>query len=99
MLAEVLRPELARAGIITSIVNPGFVDTPMTAVNKFPMPFIIQAPDAAARIIRGLERRKFEIAFPWQVVAFLKFLRVLPYTLFFPLTARMLPHQHPLQKR
>jgi len=98
-LAEILRPELALMGITTSVINPGFVETPMTSVNKFPMPFIIGASDAAARIIRGLERRKFEIAFPWQVVGILKLLRILPYALFFPGTSRMMPRQDDLRKR
>lgn len=89
-LAEVLRVDLAGTGIVVSLVNPGFVETPMTAVNEFPMPFIIGAGDAADRIIRGLERRKFEIAFPWQLVWTLKLMRIMPYPLYFPLVARMM---------
>ena len=82
-LAETLAPDLARKGVGMSVINPGFVDTPMTRVNRFPMPFLMQ-PDAAARaIVRGLERGRFEIAFPWQLVTLLKIARVLPYPLFF----------------
>lgn len=81
-LAEVLRLELSRHGIIVSVVNPGFVETPMTAVNQFPMPFKLQAGDAADRILRGLERGRFEIAFPWQLVTMLKALRVMPNWLY-----------------
>ncbi|HEX4894008.1 MAG TPA: SDR family NAD(P)-dependent oxidoreductase, partial [Hyphomicrobiaceae bacterium] len=88
-LAEVLRLELARRGIMVSLINPGFVETPMTAVNTFPMPFILKPDDAARRIIRGLERGKFEIAFPWQLVVMLKLMRVLPYKLFFRLAGRL----------
>lgn len=88
-LAEVLRLELTRHGITVSIVNPGFVETPMTAVNEFPMPFIIKADDAAARIIRGLERGKFEIAFPWQLVTMLKLLRILPNGLYLRIAGRL----------
>ena len=87
-LAEVLRLELRRHAVDVSLVNPGFVDTPMTAVNTFPMPFKISAQDAARRIAAGLDRRKFEIAFPWQLVTILKVARVLPYRLYFPLFAR-----------
>lgn len=87
-LAEVLRAELPRHGIDVSVVNPGFVETPMTAVNKFPMPFIIKADDAARRIIRGLDKRRFEVAFPWQLVSILKIMRLLPYRLYFPLVGR-----------
>ena len=89
-LAEVLRIDLAAHGIDVSLVNPGFVETPMTAVNDFSMPFIVTAGDAADRILRGLERRRFEIAFPWQLVGMLKLLRILPYPVYFPLVRRLL---------
>ena len=73
-LAEALRFDLPRHNVDVSLINPGFVDTPMTAVNDFPMPYIISADDAAQRILDGLQRKKFEIAFPWQLVWSLKFL-------------------------
>lgn len=82
-LAETLRDDLAGRGIAVSVINPGYVETPMTGINKFPMPFLITAEDAAQRIVRGLERGRFEIAFPWQLVAMMKLGRVLPYRLFF----------------
>ncbi len=82
-LAESLQPELAGFGIDVSIINPGFVATPMTRVNTFPMPFIVSSDDAARRIIRGLAKRKFEIAFPWPLVAMTKLGRLLPYAVFF----------------
>ena len=82
-LAETLRPELEPLGVKVSIINPGFVETPMTSVNRFPMPFMIKSADAASRIISGLKAGKFEIAFPWQLVTLLKIARVLPYPLFF----------------
>lgn len=88
-LAEVLRLELSRRGIVVSLVNPGFVRTPMTAVNDFPMPYMLEVEDAAERIIRGLERGKFEIAFPWQLVAMLKLLRLLPNGLYLRLAGRL----------
>ena len=82
-LAETLRNDLAERGITVSVINPGYVETPMTSVNKFPMPYLVPAQDAAARIMRGLEKRKFEIAFPWQLVTMLKIGRLLPYRVFF----------------
>ncbi len=88
-LAEVLRLELQRHGIVVSLVNPGFVDTPMTTVNEFPMPYIIKPDDAAARIVRGLARGKFEIAFPWQLVAMLKLLRLMPNALYLRIAGRL----------
>ena len=82
-LAESLRPDLADLGITLSLVNPGFVATPMTAVNDFPMPFMIETNDAARRIVKGLASGRFEVAFPWQLVSILKIARVLPYWLYF----------------
>ncbi len=82
-LAESLQPDLKRYGVTVSIINPGFVDTPMTEVNDFPMPFMIPVETAADKIINGLERKKFDIAFAWPLVATLKFARALPYPLSF----------------
>lgn len=88
-LAETLRLELSRYGITVSLVNPGFVETPMTAVNDFPMPYMIKCDDAAQRILKGLERGKFEIAFPWQLVTILKLLRMMPNGLYLRLAGRL----------
>ena len=82
-LAESLYPDLACYGVAMSIVNPGFVETPMTEKNDFPMPFIMTSEEASKRIIAGLRKRKFEIAFPWRFVLFLKFARILPYPVYF----------------
>jgi short-subunit dehydrogenase len=82
-LAETLRNDLVARGIAVSVINPGYVDTPMTRVNKFPMPYMISAEDAARRIIRGLEKGKFEIAFPWQLMALMKLGRLMPNRMFF----------------
>lgn len=90
-LAEVLRLELASEDLVVSVINPGFVETPMTAENTFPMPFMIKADEAAARIIRGLSQKRFEIAFPWQVVTALKLARILPYSIYFWLARRTNP--------
>ncbi len=82
-LAETLRVELEPRGITISVVNPGFVDTPMTEDNPFPMPAIISAEEAARRLLDGLERRRYEIVFPRRFVHALKFLRILPNAAFF----------------
>lgn len=89
-LAEILAVELAPHGVSVSLVNPGFVDTPMTAVNTFPMPFKMTAVDAAERTIKGLDRQRFEIAFPWPLVVATKVLRLLPYALFLPFVRRFI---------
>jgi NAD(P)-dependent dehydrogenase (short-subunit alcohol dehydrogenase family) len=88
-MAEALYPEAARMGVRIVVINPGFVATPMTAVNDFEMPFLISAEAAAARIRRGLRGNGFEIAFPRRFAWLLKLLRLLPYPLYFALTRRM----------
>lgn len=88
-LAEVLRLELQSHGIVVSLVNPGFVKTPMTAVNEFPMPYIMTADAAADRILNGLRHGKFEIAFPWQLVTMLKLLRLMPNSLYLRIASRL----------
>lgn len=88
-LAETLRVELDGSGIDIRLINPGFVSTRLTAKNDFDMPAIMTPQQAAKRIVRGLNGRAFEIAFPWRFVAWLKLGRVLPYRLWFPLARRM----------
>jgi short-subunit dehydrogenase len=87
-LAECLAPELQAKGVTVSVVNPGFVDTPLTRKNDFPMPFIMSPEEAARRTIEGLEAGQFEIAFPKRMVAMLKGLRQLPYPALFALLKR-----------
>ncbi len=88
-LAEAMRPELRANGVVLQVINPGFVRTPLTAKNDFPMPFLIDAADAAEAIRRGLMSDRFEIAFPWLFARLMKLLRALPYRLFFLLTQRL----------
>lgn len=65
---EGLRGWLAADGIGVSVVLPGFVESRMTVVNRFPMPFLMTAETAAEIIRRGLERDRGRIAFPWPTV-------------------------------
>ncbi|MEL7273635.1 MAG: SDR family NAD(P)-dependent oxidoreductase [Pseudomonadota bacterium] len=81
-LAEGSYNELARKGINLSVINPGFVKTPMTDKNDFPMPFLMQPEDAARKMVEGLKAKKFEIAFPRQLVWTLKLINHLPYWLY-----------------
>ncbi|RED45795.1 SDR family NAD(P)-dependent oxidoreductase [Aestuariispira insulae] len=87
--AESLHGECRDRGVQIQIINPGFVETPMTAKNDFPMPFLITADQAAQTIRHGLNSKRFEIAFPAKFVWILKALAILPYGLFFPLTRRL----------
>lgn len=79
---ESARLELRRSGIEVLTVCPGYVDTPMTRINRYPMPFLLPAPAAARRIAKVIARRKRYAVVPWQmgIVAFL--LRALPRALY-----------------
>jgi short-subunit dehydrogenase len=83
-LAEALYLDLRPKGIGVCVVNPGFVRTPMTAGNDFRMPALIDPPEAADEIVAGLEKGEFEIHFPKRFTRFLKVLRLLPYSRYFP---------------
>lgn len=87
-LAESLRAELAGA-VDVRLICPGFVRTRMTARNDFDMPGIIEPEQAAAHILRGLDRRGFEVHFPARLSLALKLLAALPYGLSLPLTRRL----------
>ncbi len=88
-LCEGLNIELSGTGVRVQVVNPGFVKTPLTAGNKFPMPFLMEVEDAAQRIISGTAKDRFEIAFPTRFALILKFIGLLPYSLSLPLIRKM----------
>ena len=77
-MAEALKLELEATGIKISLINPGFVDTPLTEKNNFKMPFLISASAAADLIVKGLNSSKFEISFPLPFSILMKFLRLCP---------------------
>lgn len=87
-MVESLRFDGDRRGILFQLVNPGFVETPATATNPFPMPFLMKVEAAAQRIADGMDRGAFEITFPRRFALILKFLRILPYPLYFALSKR-----------
>lgn len=88
-IAEAMAFDLGPAGIGIQVINPGFVRTPLTERNRFPMPFLVEAERAADIIVRGLGSRRFEIAFPLPFVLILKALRLLPHRLYLPLVGRL----------
>lgn len=90
---EALYPELKARGIELTVINPGFVKTPLTDKNTFSMPFLIDTHEAAQAIVRGLAKPRFEIAFPRVFVTLLKLLRILPYRLFFALSRKLIPKE------
>jgi short-subunit dehydrogenase len=87
-LCEALRASLTRHGIRVTTVCPGFVRTPMTAANMFPMPFLIEPDDAARAIANGLEQRRMEIVFPLPMALLMKTARILPVRVWATLSSR-----------
>ena len=87
-LAETLYLDLKDKGIGVSLINPGFVETPLTAHNRFKMPALITPQVAAAAMLRGWAQGAFEIHFPKRFTLWLQLLRLLPYRLYFALVGR-----------
>jgi NAD(P)-dependent dehydrogenase (short-subunit alcohol dehydrogenase family) len=88
-LAETLYLDLHDTGIGVSLINPGFVDTPLTEQNQFKMPALITPEEAAQEILRGWARGEFEIHFPKRFTLWVKLLQMLPYRASFAATRRL----------
>lgn len=84
-MGESLKAELDGHGVKLQVICPGFVKTPLTEQNPFPMPYLMEVEDAAQRIMNGLESSRFQIAFPRRFVFQLKLLQMMPDALYFPL--------------
>lgn len=84
-----LRFDVETYGLSVTAINPGFVKTPLTDLNDYPMPMIIDADSAAQFIWNGLSKRKMEIHFPPAFSWSCKLLRVLPYPLYHWLVRRI----------
>ena len=92
---ESLRIDLSATGVKTTCVFPGFVKSEMTARNRFPMPFLLEADEAAARIGRAILAQQAEFWFPWQMALPSRALGLLPSSLY----ARLGPWLTPRRKR
>lgn len=86
---EALRGNLLKDGVCVSVICPGYIKTPMTDVNNFPMPFIMSAQKAAKIIVKNLEKRKGRIAFPLSLYLPLWWLASLSPCLTDPLFSRL----------
>lgn len=87
-LAETLYVDLQDHHIGVSLVCPGFVETPLTAHNKFTMPGLIKPEQAALAILKGWGQGQFEIHFPKRFTLWMKALALLPARLYFPMIRR-----------
>lgn len=88
-LAESLYLDLHPLGIGVYLVNPGYVDTPATAVNTYRMPALISAEAAAEATLAGIAAGRFEVHYPRRFTTWLKLARMLPYRLYFALVRRV----------
>jgi short-subunit dehydrogenase len=79
---ESLRVELSGSGITVVTLCPGYIATPMTEHNPYPMPFILSAADAAQRMVRVIDRRRRFAVVPWQMAIVGGILRLLPRALY-----------------
>ncbi len=85
---ESLRVELRGSGVSVVTVCPGYIDTPLTRVNRYRMPFLLPADEAARRIARAIAARRRLAVIPWQMVLVSYVLRALPGWLYDRLAAR-----------
>ena len=91
-MMECLKLDLQHEGIDVRVVSPGFVKTPLTDKNDFPMPFRISADEAAKRIVKGLKGKAFDIHFPKRFTLVLKAFSLLPDCIRFPLIGKSSRH-------
>lgn len=89
---ESLRVELHHSGVKVVTICPGYIRTPMTSINPYPMPFILDAGEAARRMIRAIARQTSFTVIPWQMGVAGLLLRLLPRSLYDSLFASA-PHK------
>lgn len=85
---EALRVELHGSGVGVSTICPGYVASPMTERNPYPMPFLLEADDAARRIARAIDAGRSFAVIPWQMAIAARILAIMPNALFDRLAAR-----------
>jgi len=79
---ESLRLELRSSGLAVVTVAPGFIDTPMTQVNPYPMPFKMTAQAAAVKVARCIRRRRAYSVIPWQMRWVARVLKWMPISVY-----------------
>lgn len=96
-MAECLRIELHRYGVLIQCVTPGFVETPAQDDNEFPKPFMVSADTAADRIAKGLKSDRFEVTFPRRFTWMLKLIYALPRSWHIPLVRKQTGWDKPVE--
>lgn len=92
-MVNTLRLDLHRENITVSLVSPGFVETPLTRKNDFPMPFQVSVHEASKRIRNGIARRKNDIHFPKRFTYILKALSLLPNSVWTAVGKRLVKNE------
>lgn len=85
---ESLRVDLYQTNLNFTLLSPGFIETPLTTKNEFPMPFIMPLPKAVRKMIKGIERKKCEVHLPGALSIPAKMSRFLPYRLYASIMSR-----------
>jgi short-subunit dehydrogenase len=85
---ESLRVELRGSGVSVVTICPGYIDTPMTQVNRYRMPFLLPADEAARRMARAIDAQRRFAVIPWQMAIVGRIMRALPNAIYDRLTAR-----------
>lgn len=88
-----LRVDLAAENITVTIVRPGFVKTPLTDRNDFPMPFLQTVEQAATAIVKGVHERKRLVSFPWPLIGIIRLISSFPQALQIALLKKMSRNQ------
>ena len=84
-----IRFDLIEHGVDVTVVNPGFVRTPLTDKNDFEMPYLMEVEPAAKTMLAGIEKRKFEVHFPKVFTCQLKLMRIIPFSLYYQIIKRL----------
>jgi short-subunit dehydrogenase len=87
-LLESMRVELRSSGVSVVCICPGYIDTPMTRVNRYRMPFLMSAEAAAPRFARAIAARRRRAVIPWQMALVSVLLRAMPGWLYDRLASR-----------
>jgi NADP-dependent 3-hydroxy acid dehydrogenase YdfG len=88
-MCEAFKFDCDNLGLVMQVVNPGFIETPLTAQNDFPMPFLMKNEAAAKRVCDGFAKDRFEITFPRRLAYLLKFINLMPYSVYFSAVGRL----------
>ena len=81
-LFESIRLDVQHKGVAVTIIQPGFIKTPLTSGRKSKMPFLMELEDAVPHFLKAIEQRKKFAAFPWQLATFVRLGRIFPAWLY-----------------